>query len=80
MEEINTTLDLINADEIEKEPAKVQTESSSPDDEDFIYDINREQALFQINIIKIWKEFRIYHKRCRFNQGCNANIWRWALI
>ena len=18
------------------------------------------------------------YKRCRFNQGCNANIWRWA--
>ena len=52
MEEINTTLDLINADEIEQEPAKVQVESSSPDDEDFIYDINREQALFQINITK----------------------------
>ena len=41
MEEINTILDLINADEIEYEPAKVQTESSSSDDEDFIYDINR---------------------------------------
>ena len=52
VEEINTTLDLINADEIEQEPAKVQAESSSPDDEDFIYDINREQALFQINITK----------------------------
>ena len=37
VEETNTTLDLINADEIEKEPAKVQTESSSPNDEDFIY-------------------------------------------
>ena len=37
VEETNTTLDLINADEIEKEPAKVQTESSSADDEDFIY-------------------------------------------
>ena len=37
VEEINTILDLINADEIEKEPAKVQTESSSADDEDFIY-------------------------------------------
>ena len=52
VEEINTTLDLINVDEIEQEPAKVQAESSSPDDEDFIYDINREQALFQINITK----------------------------
>ena len=52
VEEINTTLDLINADEIEQEPAKIQAESSSPDDEDFIYDINREQALFQINITK----------------------------
>ena len=37
VEETNTTLDLINADEIEKEPAKVQTESSLADDEDFIY-------------------------------------------
>ena len=37
VEETNTTLDLINADEIEKEPAKAQTESSSADDEDFIY-------------------------------------------
>ena len=37
VEEIYITLDLINADEIEKEPAKVQTESSSPNDEDFIY-------------------------------------------
>ena len=52
IEEINTTLDLINADEIEQEPVKVQAESASPDDEDFIYDINREQALFQINITK----------------------------
>ena len=52
VEEINTTLDLINADEVEQEPVKVQAESASPDDEDFIYDINREQALFQINITK----------------------------
>ena len=41
-EEIYITLDLINADEIEYEPAKVQIESSSQNDEDFIYDINRE--------------------------------------
>ena len=52
VEEINITLDLINADEIEQEPAKVQAESSSPDDEDFIYDVNREQALFQTNVTK----------------------------
>ena len=51
---------------------------SSPDDKDFISDINRKQALFQINITKKWKDFRIYHKRYRFNQGFNANIWRWA--
>ena len=43
MEEINITLDLINADEIEKEPAKVQTESSSLDDEDFIYESQKMQ-------------------------------------
>ncbi len=43
VEEIYITLDLINADEIEQEPAKVQTESSSPDDEDFIYESQKMQ-------------------------------------
>ena len=57
---------------------KLIQQRSSPDDKDFISDINRKQALFQINITKKWKDFRIYHKRCRFNQGWNANIWRLA--
>ena len=43
VEEIITTLDLINADEIEKEPDKVESESSSPDDENFIYESQKMQ-------------------------------------
>ena len=43
VEEINTTLDLINADEIEQEHDKVENESSSPDNEDFIYESQKLQ-------------------------------------
>ena len=43
VEEIITTLDLINADEIEQEHDKVEIESSSPDNEDFIYESQKLQ-------------------------------------
>ena len=43
VEEISTTLDLINADEIEQEHDIVDIESSSPDNEDFIYESQKLQ-------------------------------------
>jgi dynein heavy chain len=50
-EEMNTTNDLINVEEVESGPVKEPSETMG-DEEDFFYDTNKYMALFQINIIK----------------------------
>ena len=50
-EEMNTTNDLINVEEVESGPVKEPSETMG-DEEDFFYDTNKYMALFQINITK----------------------------
>ena len=50
-EEMNTTNDLINVEEVESGPTKEPSEAMG-DEDDFFYDTNKYMALFQINIIK----------------------------